>query len=207
MGLVAHFCLCGRWVAMASVLRGRLIALIEPLLERLGYELVELEYVPNRGNALVRIYIDRLGADSDGAEDREENDSTVVLNEADEVEDGGEPLKESGIGIDDCERVSREVSALLDVEDPIPSAYTLEVSSPGEDRVLRTRAHFDRFAGSRVHVELKVSRDGRKRYTGVLTSINDVGVELEVDRQPVTVRFDEIEKARLAPENASPMRR
>ena len=192
---------------MASVLRGRLIALIEPLLERLGYELVELEYVPNRGNALLRIYIDRLGADGDGADDREDNDSTVTLNEADEVEAGGEALRESGIGIDDCERVSREVSALLDVEDPIPSAYTLEVSSPGEDRVLRTRAHFDRFAGSRVHVELKVPRDGRKRYTGKLTSINDVGVELEVDRQSVSVRFDEIEKARLAPENAQPMRR
>ena len=192
---------------MASVLRGRLIALIEPLLERLGYELVELEYVPNRGNALLRIYIDRLGEDRAEAGDREENGSTVTLTEAGEVEHGGEPLEESGIGIDDCERVSREVSALLDVDDPIPSAYTLEVSSPGEDRVLRTRAHFDRFAGSRVHVELKVPRDGRRRYTGVLTSINDVGVELEVDRQPVSVRFDEIEKARLAPESAGPMRR
>jgi ribosome maturation factor RimP len=201
---------------MASVLRGRLIALIEPLLERLGYELVELEYVPNRGNALLRIYIDRLGADgSTGAGDRRvENEATgasqsqaVTLNEENEVEAGGEALRESGIGIDDCERVSREVSALLDVDDPIPSAYTLEVSSPGEDRVLRTRGHFDRFAGSRVHVELKVPRDGRKRYTGTLTSINDVGVELEVDRQPVSVRFDEIEKARLAPENAAPMRR
>jgi ribosome maturation factor RimP len=197
---------------MASVLRGRLIALIEPLLERLGYELVELEYVANRGNALLRIYIDRLGADGAGADDREESEAArpaqaVTLNEANEVEDGGEALRESGIGIDDCERVSREVSALLDVDDPIPSAYTLEVSSPGEDRVLRTRAHFDRFAGSRVHVELKVPRDGRRRYTGVLKSIDDVGVELEVDRQPVSLRFDEIEKARLAPENASPMRR
>lgn len=195
----------------ASVLRGRLIALMEPLLERLGYELIELEYVPNRGNALLRIYIDRLAADrraDDGpaAEDREDQ-ATVTLNDDGEVEDGGETLRESGIGIEDCARVSREVSALLDVDDPIPSAYTLEVSSPGEDRVLRTRAHFDRFAGSRVHVELKVPRDGRKRYTGMLTSINDVGVELEVDRQPVSVRFDEIEKARLAPENAGPMRR
>jgi len=196
---------------MASVLRGRLIALIEPLLERLGYELIELEYVPSRGNALLRIYIDRPQADDLGAGDRREEATgpgqAVTLNDADEVEDGGETLRESGIGIDDCERVSREVSALLDVEDPIPSAYTLEVSSPGADRVLRTRAHFDRFAGSRVHVELKVPRDGRKRYTGTLTSINDVGVELEVDRQPVSLRFDEIEKARLAPENASPMRR
>ena len=193
---------------MASVLRGRLIALIEPLLERLGYELIELEYVPNRGSALLRIYIDRLQADGLEAGDRtEENDSAVTLNDEDEIESGGETLRESGIGIDDCTRVSHEVSALLDVEDPIPTAYTLEVSSPGEDRVLRTRAHFDRFAGSRVHVELKVPRDGRKRYTGTLTSINDVGVELEVDRQPVSVRFDEVEKARLAPVNASSMRR
>jgi ribosome maturation factor RimP len=192
---------------MASVLRGRLIALIEPLLEGLGYELVELEYVPSHGSALLRIYIDRPRANGDAAGDREENETTVTLNSDDEVEDGGETLRESGIGIDDCERVSREVSALLDVDDPIPSAYTLEVSSPGEDRVLRTRAHFERFAGSRVFVELKVPRDGRKRYTGMLTSVNDVGVELEVDRQPVKVRFEEIEKARLAPENAGPMRR
>jgi ribosome maturation factor RimP len=192
---------------MASVLRGRLIALIEPLLQGLGYELVELEYVPSHGSALLRIYIDRPVANGAAAGDREENETTVTLNSDDEVEDGGETLRESGIGIDDCERVSREVSALLDVDDPIPSAYTLEVSSPGEDRVLRTRAHFERFAGSRVFVELKVPRDGRKRYTGMLTSVNDVGVELEVDRQPVNVRFEEIEKARLAPENAGPMRR
>ena len=197
---------------MASVLRGRLIALIEPLLNGMGYELVELEYVPHRGNALLRLYIDRPVADGDqniddAGDRREENASAVTLNSEDEIEGGGETLRESGIGIDDCERVSREVSALLDVEDPIPTAYTLEVSSPGEDRVLRTRAHFDRFAGSRVFVELKVPREGRKRYTGKLTSVNDAGVELEVDRQSVSVRFDEIEKARLAPENAAPMRR
>jgi ribosome maturation factor RimP len=201
---------------MASVLRGRLIALIEPLLNGMGYELVELEYVPHRGNALLRLYIDRpvavgdqgTGQNGGQADDRrEQSASTVTLNSDDEIEDEGETLRESGIGIDDCERVSREVSALLDVEDPIPTAYTLEVSSPGEDRVLRTRAHFDRFAGSRVFVELKVPREGRKRYTGKLASVNDAGVELEVDRQPVSVRFDEIEKARLAPENAGPMRR
>lgn len=198
---------------MASVLRGRLIALIEPLLNGLGYELVELEYVPQRGSALLRIYIDKPGAaDGSRAGDRTEETSadsrqTVTLNDDDEIEDGGETLRESGIGIDDCERVSREVSALLDVEDPIPTAYTLEVSSPGEDRVLRTRAHYERFAGSRVFVELKMPRDGRKRYTGKLTSVNDGGIELEVDRQPVGMRFEEIEIARLAPEHAAPMRR
>ncbi|HTV77429.1 MAG TPA: ribosome maturation factor RimP [Steroidobacteraceae bacterium] len=104
-----------------------------------------------------------------------------------------------GIGIDDCERVSREVSALMDVEDPIPSAYSLEVSSPGDDRVLRTPAHFERFKGSRVLIELVAPRDGRRRYTGSLQEVSATGVALEVDRQRVDVRFGEIAKARLAP--------
>jgi ribosome maturation factor RimP len=191
---------------MATVLRGRLIALIEPLLAEMGYELVELEYVPGRSNGLLRIYIDRLNPAA--AQPAEQEDVTVALDSEDRIAAGDESgLSESGIGIDDCERVSREVSALLDVEDPIPTAYTLEVSSPGSDRVLRTRSHFDRFAGSRVHVELKAPRDGRKRYTGMLRSVSDAGIELEVDRQPVAVPFDEIEKARLAPEVRVPSRR
>jgi ribosome maturation factor RimP len=151
-----------------AVLRERLMALIEPLLVRMGYELVELEHVAGRASAVVRIFIDR-------------------------------PQAPQGVGIDDCERVSHEVSALLDVEDPIPTAYTLEVSSPGADRVLRTRTHFDRFVGSRVFVELKEPRDGRKRYTGMLRVVQDEGIELEVDRQTVSVPFGEIGKARLAP--------
>ena len=195
---------------MATVLRGRLIALIEPLLTGLGYELVELEYAPGRSNALLRIYIDRLRPEGAPAEleDDAKNNATVALDSEDRVAPGDETsLRESGIGIDDCERVSHEVSALLDVEDPIPTAYTLEVSSPGSDRVLRTKPHFIRFAGSRVHVELKAPREGRRRYTGTLKSVSDAGIELEVDRQPVSVPFDEIEKARLAPEAPSPMRR
>jgi ribosome maturation factor RimP len=193
---------------MASVLRGRLIALIEPLLAGLGYELVELEYVAGRGNALLRIYIDRPAAANDDQKKSDAGDVSVALDQDGRIVEGDEQrLRESGIGIDDCERVSREVSALLDVEDPIPSSYTLEVSSPGSDRVLRTRAHFGRFAGSRVHVELKVPREGRKRYTGLLAAVSDEGVELEVDRQRVSVPFDEIEKARLAPEAPGPMRR
>jgi ribosome maturation factor RimP len=149
---------------MAAALRERLVALIEPLLAQLGYELVELEYTPARGRGVVRIFID----------------------------------KPEGIGLDDCERASHEVSALLDIEDPIATAYTLEVSSPGDDRVLRTRAHFDRFVGARVFVEL-TPREGRRRYTGMLRSVADDGVALEVDRQIVSLPFREIEKARLAP--------
>jgi ribosome maturation factor RimP len=104
-----------------------------------------------------------------------------------------------GIGIGDCERVSREVSALLDVEDPIPTAYSLEVSSPGDDRVLRTPEHFERFKGSRVLVELVAPRAGRRRYTGILQEVAATAVALEVDRQRVDVPFVEIAKARLAP--------
>ena len=148
-----------------AALRERLIALIEPLLVQLGYELVELEMAPAHGRGSLRIFIDRP----------------------------------EGIGISDCERVSREVSALLDVEDPIPTAYALEVSSPGDDRVLRTPAHFERFRGSRVLVELLAARAGRRRYTGLLQEVSATGVALEVDRQRVDVPFGEIAKARLAP--------
>src|SRR5215467_6819805 len=104
----------------------------------------------------------------------------------------------AGVGLEDCERVSREISAFLDVEDPIPGAYTLEVSSPGFDRVLRTPEHFGRFVGSRVFVELKEPRDGRRRYTGELLAVDDAGIALAVDRERVTVGFAEIGKARLA---------
>ena len=148
---------------MTATLRERLIVLIEPLLTRLGYELVELEYSAGRTHAVVRLFID----------------------------------KAEGVGLEDCERTSREVSALLDVEDPIPTAYTLEVSSPGFDRVLRTPAHFGRFVGSRVFVELKVPRAGRRRYTGTLLSVNEAGVALQVDAEQVEVLFVDIGKARL----------
>src|SRR5579871_1301839 len=126
---------------MTAVLRERLFALIEPVLARSGYELVELEYGAGRSHAVVRLFIDRP----------------------------------QGVTIDDCERVSREVAALLDVEDPIPMAYSLEVSSPGFDRLLRTAAHFERFVGSRVFVELKVPREGRRRYTGLLRHASAAG--------------------------------
>jgi ribosome maturation factor RimP len=159
---------------MTVTLRERLIALIEPVLVRLGYELVELEYAAGRSQAVVRLFIDHLGIDKAAGQEGQ------------------------GITVDDCERVSREVAALLDVDDPVPTAYTLEVSSPGFDRVLRTPAHFERFVGSRVFVELKVPRAGRKRYTGMLQAVNATGIELEVDKQKVEVPFDEIGKARLA---------
>lgn len=150
---------------MTTPLREKLIALTEPLLEQLGYELVDLEYAPGRAHAVLRVFIDRP----------------------------------EGVGLDDCERASHELSALLDVEDPVPVGYTLEVSSPGLDRVLRTPAHFQRFVGERVWLELRIARAGRRRYTGRLEALTSEGIELNVDGATVRVPFTEIGRARLAP--------
>lgn len=104
-----------------------------------------------------------------------------------------------GIDMDDVTAASPVISELLDVDDPIPGAYSLEVSSPGLDRVLRTPEHFARFVDNRVKVELQVPRDGRKRYTGMLRRADGESIELEVDNFSVSIRLAEIGRARLAP--------
>lgn len=107
---------------------------------------------------------------------------------------------EAGITLEDCERVSHQVSALLDVEDPIPGRYNLEVSSPGLDRVLRTPAHFKRFTGERLKLETREpSPEGRRRYTGVLLEAGAEGIAVDVDGERFDIAYDNIAKARLAP--------
>ena len=104
-----------------------------------------------------------------------------------------------GIDVEDCGDASHVLSELLDANDPIPSTYSLEVSSPGLDRVLRTPAHFAQFVDERVKVELKVARDGRKRYTGILRRADGESIDLDVDNFSVSLKLAEISKARLAP--------
>ena len=104
------------------------------------------------------------------------------------------------ITLDDCERVSRAVSEALDAADPIPGRYTLEVSSPGLDRVLRTREHFERFAGERVRLEMMQPVDGRKRFAGRLTQVGASEITLELDDGTVRLPIEDIHRARLAPE-------
>jgi len=158
---------------MAALLREKLIGLVEPLLANLGYELVELELSTGHGAGMLRVYIDRAA---------------------------GIGIEPTGVGIEDCERVSREISALLDVHDPIPTAYRLEVSTPGLDRVLRTPAHFARFAGERVEIELAAPREGRRRFTGRLAQVGATGIELTVDGTQVPLAYTDIFRARLVPE-------
>jgi ribosome maturation factor RimP len=103
----------------------------------------------------------------------------------------------SGIGLDDCERVSRAIGAALDAADPVGHEYRLEVSSPGFDRPLRTAAHFERFAGSEARIELAVPLEGRRRFRGRLGPVTDGMVTIEVDRKEWRLPLAGISKARL----------
>jgi ribosome maturation factor RimP len=152
-----------------TALHDRLIARFEPVLQGLGFELIEVEFAPGPGGGTLRIYIDR----PQGAE--------------------------KGIDVEDCGDVSHVISELLDADDPFPGRYSLEVSSPGTDRVLRTPEHFARFVDNRVKVELLAPRDGRKRYTGMLRRVDGGNIEMDVDNFSVSIRLAEISRARLAP--------
>ena len=108
--------------------------------------------------------------------------------------------REGGIQLDDCVAVSRQVSAMLDVEDPLKEAYQLEVSSPGVDRPLFVKEHFERFAGSKVRVKLRMKLHGRRRFEGVLQGVQDENVVLEMDGEMEYLPLDQIDSARLVPE-------
>lgn len=149
--------------------------LLSPTVNALGLELLGIEYLPAPGSATLRLYIDVQEA---------ERDSRTI-------------------NIEDCEAVSREVSAQLDVEDPISGNYTLEVSSPGVDRPLFALAHFVRHQGESAKVVLKLPQDGRRRFQGVILRAGDGQVVFAVEAAELTVAFDNIDKARLVPDWAA----
>ena len=109
--------------------------------------------------------------------------------------------KPGGITLGDCELVSGQVGAILDVEDFLPASYTLEVSSPGLDRRLVKPADYARFAGKQVKLVLKAPREGRRRFRGRLRGIEDGRIQLE-EENGLVLRFDyaEIQKANLVVE-------
>jgi ribosome maturation factor RimP len=104
-----------------------------------------------------------------------------------------------GVGLEDCEVVSRQVSALLDVEDPVPGHYVLEVSSPGLDRKLTKPAHFRRFVGEEVKVQMRFPIEGRRRFRGKLLSAGEKTIDVEVDGVPHSLPMATIDSARLVP--------
>ncbi len=107
---------------------------------------------------------------------------------------------ERGVDIDDCERASREISALLDVNDPVAGRYTLEVSSPGLERPLFTPAHFQQFIGEQVKITVNLPLDGRRRFQGAIAAVDVERVTIEQDGKPVDIAHANIAKARLVPD-------
>jgi ribosome maturation factor RimP len=152
-------------------MRDALMRLLEPPIEALGFELIDIEFAREGRGGVLRIFIDRQASGPDGT-----------------------------VTVDDCARVSHAVSEVLEVDDPIKGHYTLEVSSPGFDRILRTRAHFERFVGEKIFAELKLPMDGRRRFAGVLKSVLDDTIVVEVDGKAHSLPLDRIQKARLRPE-------
>lgn len=149
-----------------GTVRDKLFALLEPTIERLGYSVVDIEYLPRGRRSTLRIFIDAP----------------------------------SGITLDDCGRVSHQVSGLLDVEDPIPGAYELEVSSPGLDRPLRTAADFEHFAGHEVTLKTYGQVNGRRRFRGTLVGLEDGQVVLDVAGERIRFPRAGLDKVRLVPE-------
>ncbi|MDH3788120.1 MAG: ribosome maturation factor RimP [Xanthomonadales bacterium] len=108
--------------------------------------------------------------------------------------------KPEGIAVQDCEKVSREVAALLDVEDPIPGHYSLEISSPGLKRPLFTLAHFEQFVGEIAKISLYAPQEGRRKFNGEILGVVDEQVKLEQDGTEVLLELGNIAKARLVPD-------
>ena len=107
---------------------------------------------------------------------------------------------ENGVGIEDCETVSRETAALLDVKDPIRSQYNLEVSSPGLDRPLFTASHYCQFEGRVAQVTLFAPQDGRRKFSGPILGADETGIRIEQDGSEVTFDLSNVVKARLVPD-------
>ncbi|MBI3772676.1 MAG: ribosome maturation factor RimP [Gammaproteobacteria bacterium] len=106
---------------------------------------------------------------------------------------------ETGISVDDCERVSRQISGVFDVEDPIAGQYALEISSPGLDRPLFKVEDFALFIGEEVSVKLSVAQQGRKNFKGIVRGLENDVIALEVDGKVHHIVFDDIDQARLVP--------
>jgi ribosome maturation factor RimP len=108
--------------------------------------------------------------------------------------------KDGGVVLEDCEKVSRQLSALMDVEDPIAGEYNLEVSSPGMDRPLYTLEQFRRYVGELVAVRLRVPFDGRRKFKGKMIGIEDGDVVIVVDNEEYLLPVGSIEKANIVPQ-------
>ena len=156
--------------------------LAEPYVRDAGFDLIEVQYGREPTGWVVRLFID-TPADA-GA-------GTVQVAQGPSV---------GNVGLDDCERVSRDVSAALDVADLVPHAYQLEVSSPGLDRPLRRERDFARFVGESARIRLIDGVEGRRNFLGTLRAAKDGRVEIACDGRSYEIPIDDIQKANLVPD-------
>jgi len=170
----------------------RLISIVEPVCNAAGIDLDELRLVLEQGGWTLRVAVD------------------LPVHEGLDITQ----VPEDRVDLEDCENLSRELSAVLDVEDPIPQAYSLEVSSPGIDRPLRTPAHFAHFAGSEAKIQLAVGMQTpsgeRKNFRGILKGVEGGAgsqtVAIDVDGQVFHLPIDDIDHAKLVPDWDAVMR-
>ena len=106
---------------------------------------------------------------------------------------------ENGIGVDGWEKVSRQISGVMDVEDPIQTEYTLEVSSPGMDRPLFRLEQYEAFVGHQVQIRLRMAFEGRRKFQGLIKGVEGDDVVVVVDDHEYLLPFDSIEKAHIVP--------
>ncbi|MGH4119932.1 ribosome maturation factor RimP [Clostridium sp.] len=143
----------------------KLRGLIGPIVEKNDCELYHLEYVKEKGENFLRIYIDNA----------------------------------NGISLENCEKVSRATSEILDIEDPIAQGYCLEVSSPGIERILYDDKHLEKYIGENVLVNLNSLYEGKKKLEGDLIGFSDVQIEIQYDGNNISIQKDNISVVSLKP--------
>lgn len=196
-----------------NTIRQRVWTLVEPVCADAGYELVDVRFVTEQTGWILRVLIDVAPDDTSGEAPGAAGDaaSPDAGDAADVAEHGlaGGTAADGEIDLADCERMSRELSAVLDVDDPISVAYSLEVSSPGIDRPLVTEAHFRRYVGAEVKATLHRGvptpmGSERKNFRGLLAGVEGTGkdaqAKLIVDGQPWLLPIDDVDHARIVPD-------
>ncbi len=178
----------------------RLRALAEPLAQSMGLTLWGIELASVPGRSVVRVYVDVAPASGDPSGVPASPEAASADAEA------ARPLAETprGVDVEQCARLSRALSVALDVEDFMPGAYALEVSSPGLDRPFFTPAQAADHAGQTVEVRLHEPREGRKNFKGVLQHVRGDVLTVEVDGREESFVWDAVKKARLVYDFGAP---
>ncbi len=145
-----------------SSIEAKVEGLLKNIINNLGYDIYDIQYVKEGQNNYLRIFIDKEGI----------------------------------IDINDCEKVNNAINDILDKEDPIKDSYFLEVSSPGLERVLRKKEHFEKQLNSEIFIKLFKSVDGMKELTGILTAVNDENISIQCNGTEYIIDFKNISIAK-----------